>query len=47
LLFGTGGLYSLDDIDTRISLLDLLAIEISLMNQELKLLQPEIILGQG
>ncbi|MDO1446614.1 hypothetical protein Q0590_10155 [Rhodocytophaga aerolata] len=45
LLFSTGGLYSLDDIDTRISLLDLLAIEISLMNQELKQLQQEITLG--
>jgi hypothetical protein len=45
LLFGTGGLYSIDDIDTRISLLDLLAIEVSLMNQELKQLQQEIMVG--
>jgi hypothetical protein len=45
LLFGEGGLYSIDDIDNRISLLDLLAIEVSLMNQELKQLQQEIMVG--
>jgi hypothetical protein len=45
LLFGEGGLYSKDDIDNRISLLDLLAIEVSLMNQELKQLQQEIMVG--
>lgn len=45
LLFGQGGLYAIDDIDNRISLLDLLAIETSLMNQELKQLQQEIIIG--
>jgi hypothetical protein len=45
LLFGEGGLYSIDDINNRISLLDLLAIEVSLMNQELKQLQQEIMVG--
>jgi hypothetical protein len=45
LLFGEGGLYSIDDIDNRISLMDLLVIEVSLMNQELKQLQQEIMVG--
>jgi hypothetical protein len=45
LLFGNGGLYSIDDIDNRISLMDLLVIEVSLMNQELKQLQQEIMVG--
>jgi hypothetical protein len=45
LLFGQGGQYSIDDIDNRISLMDLLVIEVSLMTQELKQLQQEIMLG--
>lgn len=43
LFFGDGGTYSIDDIDSRIVLLDLLETEINVMNQELKQLQQEIL----
>ncbi len=45
LLFGNGGTYGPDDASVRISLLDLLSDEVSMMDQELKQLQQELVVA--
>jgi hypothetical protein len=44
LLFGSGGMYTLEGVNLRISLIEALQNEIIIMNQELKQLQQELIL---
>jgi hypothetical protein len=46
LLFGPGGRYNLTDISRRISLMDVLQLEIGSMYQELKQLQQELVLSR-
>lgn len=45
LFFGSGGLYSLEEAELRISLLDLLETEINIMKQELKQLEQELLIN--
>ncbi len=46
LLFGPGGRYNLSDISRRISLMDVLQLEVGSMYQELKQLQQELVLSR-
>jgi hypothetical protein len=46
LLFGPGGRYKLSDISRRISLMDVLQLEVGSMYQELKQLQQELVLSR-
>ena len=46
LLFGPGGRYTLSDISRRISLMDVLQLEVGSMYQELKQLQQELVLSR-